>query len=181
MGINSVKEMVEEAIIKSRKLKEGILRAKWEEVVGKLYKKSKPIGIKEETLFVFVEDSVFLHHMTMNKNKYLKNIENILKDNYVKDIRFKVGKVEVEEYFLDEDMYMDNNSMDFQTPSSEDKIKKMSIDETIEYLKKISHERDEFLHKKGYKKCKKCGTMFKGESECCYPCSRGSDDECIYT
>ncbi|MBC2856224.1 DUF721 domain-containing protein [Cetobacterium sp. 2A] len=182
-GINSVKDIVDEAIMKSRKLKEGIIKARWSEIVGKLYLKSNPLWIKEEVLYVLVEDSVFMHHMNMNKNKYIAKIEEILKDTYVKDIRFKISKIEKAIDNKELEMYMNKNK-DKPKPSVADEViktKGMSIEESIEYLRVISNEREQHLLNLGYKKCKRCGTMFKGEESYCLPCIKGNDKECIFT
>ena len=59
MDIMNVSEAVEEAIVKSRKLKEGIIRGHWRDIVGKLSRKSEPLWIKEGILYVLVEDSIY--------------------------------------------------------------------------------------------------------------------------
>lgn len=171
--ISSVKEMIETAVVKSRKLKEGIVVARWEEIVGKVAKKSNPVGIKDETLYVYVEDSVFLHHMSMNKNKYLEKIEEILKDSYVKDIKFKVGKVNDPLKYDYREVYINNNRNIEENISEESFMKneELSIEEIVDHLKKMALKREEYLIKKGYKKCKSCGAIFEGEKDYCFPCS----------
>lgn len=166
MDIMNVSEAVEEAIVKSRKLKEGIIRGHWRDIVGKLSKKSEPLWIKEGILYVVVEDSIYLHHMSMNKNKYLKRAQEILKKEYVKDIRFKVSKVQGCNYMEVMDEKNDEKKEEFIS-----ELKDLTLEEKIEVLKKRAKEREDALISKGYKKCDICGMMFLGEGFICKPCS----------
>ena len=167
MDIMNVSEAVEEAIIKSRKLKEGIIRGRWRDIVEKLSKKSEPLWIKEGILYVLVEDSIYLHHMSMNKNKYLKRILEILKKDYVKDIRFKVSKVQNCDY-VD---FIEKNPNEDKKEEFISELKDLSLEEKIDILKKKAKEREDALKLKGYKKCDICGMMFFGEGDSCKPCS----------
>ncbi|MCQ8211894.1 DUF721 domain-containing protein [Cetobacterium somerae] len=167
MDIMNVSEAVEEAIIKSRKLKEGIIRGHWRDIVEKLSKKSEPLWIKEGILYVLVEDSIYLHHMSMNKNKYLKKILEILKKDYVKDIRFKVSKVQNCDY-ID---FIERNPNEDKKEEFISELKDLSLEEKIDILKKKAKERENALKLKGYKKCDICGMMFFGEGDSCKPCS----------
>nr|WP_307774585.1 DUF721 domain-containing protein [uncultured Cetobacterium sp.] len=164
-GLMNVSEAIEEAVIKSRKLKEGIIRGRWQEIVGKLANKSNPLWIKEFTLYVVVEDTMYLHHMTINKENYLSKIEKLLKDRYIQDIRFKVSRV-------------NNFEQNFQIEKEEIKkedfvsqLANLTLDEKIEILKKKSKDREQALLKSGFKKCIDCGSMFLGEEDLCRPCS----------
>lgn len=165
MGLFSVKEAIDEAVIKSRKLKEGIIRGYWFEIVGKLSNKSEPLCIKKDILYIMVEDSVYLHHMSMKKEEYLKKINFLLSNDYIKDIVFKVSKIKKSNY---EKIKKEKIK---KKVSFESELKELTLEEKIEVLKIKSLEREEELRKKGFKKCSKCGTMFLGEDDLCKPCS----------
>ena len=167
MDIMNVSEAIEEAIIKSRKLKEGIIRGHWRDIVEKLSEKSEPLWIKDGTLYVLVEDSMYLHHMSMNKNKYLKRVCDILKKEYVKDIRFKISKIQN----LDYSNYMSTEIKDKKNEEFTSELKNLTLDEKIDVLKRKAKEREQVLISKGYKKCDICGMMFLGEEKVCKPCS----------
>ncbi|MGL5175054.1 MAG: DUF721 domain-containing protein [Cetobacterium sp.] len=167
MDIMNVSEAVEEAIIKSRKLKEGIIRGHWREIVDKLSDKSEPLWIKDGVLYVLVEDSVYLHHMSMNKNKYLRKVQDILKKDYVKDIRFKISKIQN----LDYSDYMSNEIEANRNVEFISELRDLTLEEKIDVLKRKSKERELALVSKGYKKCDICGMMFLGDEEICKPCS----------
>ena len=59
--IENIGRMIERAIEKSRKLKEGILKAQWKDITGKLSEKSQVLYIKENMLYIVVESSSVLH------------------------------------------------------------------------------------------------------------------------
>lgn len=166
MSLVNVKEALEEAITKSNRLREGLIRGYWKEIVGKLYLKSSPLGIKEEVLFVVVEDSLYLHNMLMKKNIYIEKINEILGKKYIRDIKYRISKVHKLDY--SESFTKNTENKEIKNKS---KIINLSIDEKIEYLKEKAKEREDSLLKRGFKKCRECGAIFFGESEVCMPCS----------
>lgn len=178
MEIKSVKNAIEEAVVKSRKLKESILKARWSEVVGEMAKKSTPLYIREGILYSLVEGPVFLQHMNMNKNNYLQKANRVLKGKYLQDMRFKVGKISLEEYFHEENIVEDEGSEVLLTPEEIEEIRRSSEDipdaetrERIIHLKEESLKRDKFLLRKGYKKCVACGTPHeRSRGELCRIC-----------
>lgn len=172
--VTSIKTVIEDAVVKSRKLKEGIIKGRWREITGNLSTKSQPLYIKDNTLFVLVENSAFLYHMNMNKNKYLEKISEILKDSYITEIRYKVSKINENIQNSMNDMYINSNKKtendNFVTKRKEINSES-DIKEALKTLKTLSEERQKFLLKHGFKKCKKCGTLFQGDGEICSLCS----------
>ena len=64
----------------------------WRGVVGnEVYKSTKITGIKNGIMYVNVESSAMIHHLT-NFEKYaiIHKINNIIGFKYIEDIRFKV-------------------------------------------------------------------------------------------
>lgn len=177
-GISSVKNAIEEAIVKSKKLKESILKGSWSEVVGEMAKKSTPLYIKEGVLFSLVEGSVFLQHMNMNKNNYIKNANKLLKGNYIKDMRFKVGKISLEDYFIEEEVRIEVDEKIDLSAEEIIEIKKSCSDiPNIEFREKIIHlkeealKREKSLFKKGFRKCTLCGSFYnRSEGNICRIC-----------
>lgn len=163
MKLLSVSDAVEEAVIKSRRLREGIIRGYWNEIVGKLSSQSKPLGIKNGELLVVVTDSIYLHYLLLKKDLYIKKVNEILKEHYVDDIRFKISKVEKYNFTTEKIEKKERNSFISM-------IKELSLDEKIEYLKNQAIKREKEMEKKGFKKCKRCGSMFLGENDLCMPC-----------
>lgn len=182
MNLMRVNEFIGSAIIKSRKLKEGMLRGYWKEIVGNLYKKSEPVKIKDKILYVIVEDAIYLHHMSMNKNNYLDNIEKLLKDRYIIDIRFRVSALNGYDYSglskkIAEEKFKEQDLKEFRVKSVE--FSKLTIEKKIEILKKESKERERRVIDKGYKRCRKCGKIFFGENDYCDDCPKSDRIENI--
>lgn len=65
----------------------------WSEIVGNgIYKSTRITGIKNGIMYVNVESSAMIHHLT-NFEKYaiIHKINNIIGTKYIEDIRFKAG------------------------------------------------------------------------------------------
>ena len=92
--LNNISEMIDTAVGKSRRLKEGILKAEWEKIVGKICEKCQPDYIKDKILYIRAESTFFIHHLTLEKAKYIKTINNYFDEEVVKDIVIRTGKLE---------------------------------------------------------------------------------------
>ncbi len=184
--LNSVGEMVESAIKKSRRLKEGILKADWEKIVGKICEKCQPDYIKEGILYIRAEGNVYIHHLSLEKEKYIKLINEYFNENIIKDIEIRAGKLDEnrDEYLVKaednppkniEPKEKSNLSKDITTLKSELNIPQgeeinFAILEKVAYLQKIAIEREEYLLTHGFKKCKVCGMLYEGEEDFCKVC-----------
>ena len=65
----------------------------WSEIVGnEIYKSTRITGIKNGIMYVHVESSAMIHHLT-NFKKYaiIQKINNVMGMKYIEDIRFKAG------------------------------------------------------------------------------------------
>ena len=135
MELANVGMMIDSAIGKSRKLKEGILKARWQEISGKLFEKSSILYIKEKTLYIAVENSAILHFMQMKKGEYIKKVNSIFNEKVIEDLSFFVSRVVVDRELYD--MYMDNNNLSEDGYFEDEDIdfKHLNIQEKIEHLK----------------------------------------------
>lgn len=177
--LSNVSEMIDTAVEKSRRLKEGILKAEWEKIVGKICERCQPDYIKEKVLYIRAESPIFIHHLTMEKNKYIKRINEYFEEVVVEDIVVKTGKLdENREEYLDRDSEEETiNQQQLIKDEELDKLKSSDVEkrnlgimEKIAYLRKIAMEREEYLLSHGYKKCKVCGMLYEGEEEFCKVC-----------
>jgi len=66
----------------------------WNDVASSLAARTEPVGITRGRMAVNVTDSVVLHQLTFLKRKYIDKIILWLGKRIVKDIVFRVGKVE---------------------------------------------------------------------------------------
>jgi len=63
----------------------------WEAIVGKnIAKKSEPAYIQNDTLWVYVESSVLMQHMQAQKINLLAQIDKILPEAGIKEIRWEM-------------------------------------------------------------------------------------------
>lgn len=184
----SVGATVEAAIGKSRQLKEGVLKAEWPKIVGRLANDSQPEYIKNRVLLITVETPVFLHYFTMNRKKYVDIVNDYFKSEVITDISIRTGVLnenrdeymncedEVEEIFFEKPQEESKISSDDEQDISGDKNENYSvvkdgdmsasgIFKKIEYLKKIATEREKYLLSHGYKKCRSCGMIFQSDDQ----------------
>lgn len=167
--LSNVSEMIDVAVGKSRRLKEGILKADWEKIVGKICEKCQPDYIKDGILYIKAEGNVFIHHLTLEKTNYINKINSYFKENVIKDIIIKTGKLDEnrEEYLNHE---VKKEKKEENTSILEKEQVNLNILEKIAYLQKIAIEREEYLLSQGFKKCKICGMLFEGKEEFCRVC-----------
>ncbi|MGL4392164.1 MAG: DciA family protein [Fusobacteriaceae bacterium] len=91
--LRKISELVWSRINKTEKLKEVYLKANWEKIVGDLSKKSSLNKIEKGIAFLNVENSACLHFMTLKKEEYKKKFNEILEEDYIKDLNFKLKKI----------------------------------------------------------------------------------------
>lgn len=172
MKIVEMDNMILEAMKKSSTLRTAMLIGKWEEIVGKVHKISEIIGAKEKVLYVRVESSTYLHFMNMKKYEYIKKINEYLKGEYIDNIIFKTGKINIENKFEIEKLKKEyeNKIKDKRIIPKEYETEKMSLEESIKYLSRLSKKRERYLLEEGYSKCKNCGSIFLGKRDFCDKC-----------
>ena len=81
----------------SRKLAECEALLMWDTVASSLAIRTQPVAISRGRMMVNVTDSVILHQLTFYKKEYIDKINLMLGRRLVKDIIFRVGKVEKRE------------------------------------------------------------------------------------
>ncbi len=66
----------------------------WEEIVGNpLAMQTKPRFIRNQILFLDVSNSVWMQQLQFLKPTLLEKINNFLGEPFIKDIRFRLGKI----------------------------------------------------------------------------------------
>ena len=159
--LNNVGEMIDTAIDKSKKLKEGIFKSEWEKIVGRLVNDSQPEYIKDGVLTIIVESPLFVHHFTGKKEHYIKEINKYFGKNIINDINIKNGKLN-----KDREIYLNKQEEKEEIKVEKEEIEPLTITATgiakkISKLQEMAEEREKYLLSKGYKKCKGCGVIFE--------------------
>lgn len=184
--LNSVSDMIDSAVGKSRRLKEGILKAEWEKIVGKICNECQPDYIRDGILYISVKSTFFIHHLTMEKSKYIQKINEYFGESVVTDISIRTGKLNEkrEEYLAREseeeseekqETHIKKEEVLADLENSNVEKRNLGILEKIAYLQKIAKEREEYLLSHGYKKCKICGMLYEGEEDFCKVCIDGGN------
>jgi len=70
------------------------IRLSWEEVVGEqIARHAKPGGLQRGRLFIVVEDSIWLYHLSLLKSQLAASFNERLKAPVVKEVYLKIGKL----------------------------------------------------------------------------------------
>ncbi len=91
--IESMNDLIWGLLRGNNKLRENYLKSKAEVVFENLSKKCILLKIEKEVAFVGVESSSVMHFMNMKKEIYIQKCNEILKENYIKDMKFKISKI----------------------------------------------------------------------------------------
>jgi len=82
----------------SKALKDEKAIKLWREAVDKrILKQTEPQGIKRKVLHVLTSTSLWAHELTLLRNKILERINSFAGGDIIKDIRFRVGRIESKE------------------------------------------------------------------------------------
>lgn len=177
--MKNVKEIIDDAVKKSRKLKEGLIQGNWSSIIGEdLSKKSYVSALKEQVLFVHVENSVWLQQFSFMKQDIIKKVNAYLNLDYVKDVQLRISKMKIEEYFkevedevkFEPDKIVLDANIEKESEEIIHDINDNVIKEKIKKLLILSKKKEKFLLDRGSQKCIDCGIIFKGSQVRCTVC-----------
>ena len=109
----------------SEKIDECRALTLWNDVASKMAHRTQPVSISNGKLLVNVTDSVVLHTLSLYKRKYVEKINLLAGRNVIKDVIFRVGKVEQKEKAENKDYI--NELHDIQL----DQVELEKIDEIV--------------------------------------------------
>jgi len=186
LKVHKMNEVISNQMNRNQFLKKELVSAKWEEIVGKvLAKKSEPVFIKENRLHIRVENSIWIQQMKFLEKKIIQNLNDFLKKEEITKLYFKVGKRE-KKYRLKKEEETNRIKIDDIVLSKEEifMLKKTvamieNEDIKIKMYKLLSNnkKREIVLQKSGYKKCRRCESLFKGEADLCGICQNKKEKE----
>lgn len=111
--LSNVGEMINIAVDNSKSLKEGILKAEWLEIVGRVGNESQPEYIKDGVLTITVESPIFIHHFIGKKKEYIEKINQYFNRDLVQDIDIRSGTLdEKRSEYLNRDVSYENEYED---------------------------------------------------------------------
>lgn len=97
MALRNIKEILQDLLDRAgydEKIEEYKALLMWDDVAPKMIARTQPVGIKDGKMIVSVTDSVVLHQLSLFKRKYIDKINMMLGKETVKEIIFRVGKVQ---------------------------------------------------------------------------------------
>ncbi|RUA07233.1 MAG: hypothetical protein DSY38_03070 [Fusobacteria bacterium] len=175
-----VKDLIDAGITKSRPLKEGILKSEWDKIVGDLSKKSFVLFLKDKKVFVGVENSIWIQQLNFQKKEIIKKINELFGEEYVKDLIFKIGRKNTEDYFLEDNEEIHEEEIDLDTvklteeeyikiEKELEEIEDKEIKKRTKDILEKSYKRKKYLKLHGYRKCQ-CGIYYSSEEPKCAIC-----------
>jgi len=153
------------------KIKGTLSILKWDEIVGqKLSDFTSPLSYKDGILVIGVISPLFERELNYMKKDILDKISTLFPGSPVKKIRFRIiEKMPIKEKKQPED------TQPLDAVKWIDKVlSQLKVDDKLKkkYRKLlVIYKKDQRLKvEKGFKKCKKCGVLFKGRGLLCPVC-----------
>lgn len=172
--LNNVKDMIDDAMKKSTKLKVATLGANWEKIIGPLYTECSPEYIKDGVLSIILNGAVLNHYIQSIKDEIIDKVNGFFGEEVIVDIKTRIGKAqELESIKLDTKIEEQKKESVEDVKSEKKEFSKGlegDILDKILRLQRLSQERDEYLLSQGNKKCKICGMIYEGEEDYCRVC-----------
>lgn len=149
----------------------------WEKAAGKhIAQYTRPVNIKEETLFVEVNDSVWVYHLTMLQEKIIDEFNHLAGSKIISKIKFinedfcsrelsEKKQESVNLLFAQENYFSERGSRSLE-PKEEEELEKalqLSPDffrNKLRIIFKKSFLRDKWKKEKGAVSCKGCNVLF---------------------
>ena len=94
--VKGILEILVKRLGMDEKLEESQALLLWDDVASNLASRTEAVGISGGRMSVNVTDSVILHQLTFYKRKYIDKINLMLGKRIVRDIVFRVGKIQKE-------------------------------------------------------------------------------------
>lgn len=148
----------------------------WEDAVGeRIARLASPLRVREGIVFVEVKSHVLAQELSLLKEEYIRKLNRLLGEERVRDIRFRVGasaagaELEAESPPRLEEIQL--------SPKELDEIEHLVSDLEDSRLKEalraffIKERRIEKARlERGFKRCPRCGGLYKGDTELCPYC-----------
>ncbi|MFQ6090570.1 MAG: DciA family protein [Candidatus Bipolaricaulia bacterium] len=146
----------------------------WEEAVGEqIARLTAPLRVREGVIFVEVPSHVLAQELSMLKEGYIRKINELLGEERVRDIRFRIGaggapREREEEVRLEEVPLSaaDQEEIEHLVSDVEDGRLREALRRFFITERRIERLREE----QGFKRCPRCGVLHRGDEEICPYC-----------
>lgn len=94
IGVKTTENIVEEALKKSKKLREAYLKSRWKIVVGdELVNRCSVDKIDENLLYIITDTSSLANYLLLESENIKKKVNTLLKEDYIDNVRIKTGSI----------------------------------------------------------------------------------------
>lgn len=149
----------------------------WDSAVGpRIAKNTRAKYVSGGILFVVAKSSVWANQLTFLRTSLIKKLNSLLGEDYIKDIRFQTGFINIEKDLIeeeeDEDYEVNLSMQDYKeagkllSPIVDDDIRSSFMDFYLSYKKMINKRIG-----KGWKTCPYCFCIHDEEESTCSICS----------
>ncbi len=181
--MNSLKNILDEVLLKRQiyvKIKGNLALFQWGKIVGdKLMNYTTPLFYRENELFIGVTSPLFMQELTFMKADIIRKINENIVDSPVKDIKFKLvshvrnrlGKVNKrEEYISYKTVKLTEKDLEWVNFTTKRLKADKKLRKKYRELLIIYKKNERLKEQMQYKRCAKCGALFKGEGPLCPVC-----------
>ncbi len=167
--MNTVGEVLKKTLSKlpsAKKIKGQMLIDAWPAAVGeKISRKSRALSVDNGILFVWVNDSVWAQHLSLQRKKIITQLHRLTGTRLLKDIRFQVGGCPPEPEITDIHLPRENWREIMLEESDLIKIDEMlretglstDLEGKVRELYIAQKKKNNWLLEKGCLPCKHCG------------------------
>ena len=142
----------------------------WNEVAGEnMAKLAAPLRVREGIFYITVKNPVVAQQLELLKDRYIKKLNDALVDTEVKDLRFRVGKIEVVEE-LEEPIMEPENFDDSPVADALNEIEEGPLKDSLESMMRYHLTLDARRKREGFKECEQCGSYHEEKGNICYHC-----------
>jgi len=142
----------------------------WHHVIGpNMSKMTNPLRVREEILYVQVQNNVVAQQLELLKDKVLEKLNDALSTTRIRDLRFRIGKVDrnlQNESSDDELMDIEQSELQSILEEIEDEALKSALEARIQYNYLLNKRREA----EGYKLCTECNIYHEEKGDICYYC-----------
>lgn len=150
----------------------------WHKIVGDIAKHAKPRRLDGDVLFVTTSSSAWAQELTLMRRGIVTRINENLGGEYIKDVRFSEHLWSTTKSFSHVDGprdldYRNFMSQDVLTQTEKERIAAFAnqcvnpgLSVSFKRFALTMEKRTKYFVTKGFKKCKECGFIHRGDREC---------------
>lgn len=169
----------------AKKIKGQMIIDAWPEAVGeKISQKSRALSVENGILFVWVNDSVWAQHLSLQSRKIINQLHRLTGTRLLKDVRFQVGgcppEPDVIEVPAPKENWREATLEESDFVAMDEALREANLSPDLEYKMRqlyiAQKKKNRWLLEQGHRPCMRCGMPVDSvrEKEYCSCCSAES-------